>query len=150
MPRGVSGTQLLHLLRKQAENFNVSVEVNEVTALKRTDNAFEATTAGSTESNGVSSAVRAAIVLLATGIADRIRNIPDWLTGVKRGLIRLCPICDVCEAKDQMIAVLSSSAQSGMKHALFLRSYTPNPTLILSEAMLEEAARRKLRRANMM
>ncbi|MEO8992270.1 MAG: hypothetical protein ABI284_08740 [Nitrosospira sp.] len=59
-PEGVSGTQLLHLLRKQAEHFNVSVEVDEVTALKRTDNAFEATTAGSTESNGVSSALRAA------------------------------------------------------------------------------------------
>jgi thioredoxin reductase (NADPH) len=147
-PEGVSGTQLLHLLRKQAEHFNVSVEAGEVTALKRAGNAFEAATAGSAESNGVSPTVRAATVLLATGTADRIRNIPDWVTGVKRGLIRLCPICDAYEAKDQRIAVLSSSAQRGMKHALFLRSYTPNLTLILSEATLEEAERRKLRRAN--
>jgi thioredoxin reductase (NADPH) len=147
-PEGVSGTQLLHLLRKQAEHFDVSVEAGEVTALKRAGDAFEAATSGSAESNGISPAVRAATVLLATGTADRIRNIPDWITGVKRGLIRLCPVCDAYEAKDQRIAVLSSSAQRGTSHALFLRSYTPNLTLILSEAMLEEAERRKLRRAN--
>ena len=44
-PEGVSGRQLLHLLRKQAEHFNVSVETGEVTALKRSGSAFEATTA---------------------------------------------------------------------------------------------------------
>lgn len=146
-PEGVSGRQLLHLLRKQAEHFNVSVETGEVTALKRAGDAFEATTAGGVESIGASSAVRAATVLLATGTADRICNIPDWVTGVKRGLIRLCPICDAYEAKDQRIAVLSSSAQRGTNHALFLHSYTPTLTLILSEATLEEAERRKLRRA---
>lgn len=147
-PEGVSGMQLLHLLRKQAKHFSVSVKTGEVTALKRAGNAFEATTAGNAESNGVSPPVRAATVLLATGTADRIRNIPDWVTGVRRGLIRLCPICDAYEAKDQRIAVLSSSAQRGTNHALFLRSYTPALTLILSEATLEEAERRKLRRAN--
>jgi thioredoxin reductase (NADPH) len=146
-PEGVSGTQLLHLLRKQAEHFSVSVETGEVTALQRVGSAFEATTAGGAESVGTSPVVRATTVLLATGTADRIRNIPDWVNGVKRGLIRLCPICDAYEAKDQRIAVLSSSAQRGTNHALFLRSYTPNLTLILSEATLEEAERRKLRRA---
>jgi thioredoxin reductase (NADPH) len=145
-PEGVSGTQLLHLLRKQAEHFNVSVKTGEVTALKRAGSAFEAATAGGAESIGASPAVRATTVLLATGTADRIRNIPNWVTGVKRGLIRLCPICDAYEAKDQKIAVLSSSAQKGIKHALFLRSYTPTLTLILSEATLDEAERRKLRR----
>jgi thioredoxin reductase (NADPH) len=146
-PEGVSGRQLLRLLRKQAEHFNVSVETGEVTALKRSGSAFEATTAGA-GSDGVSPVVRATTVLLATGTADRIRNIPNWVTGVKRGLIRLCPICDAYEAKDQRIAVLSSSAQRGTNHALFLRSYTRTLTLILSEATLEEAERRKLRRAN--
>jgi thioredoxin reductase (NADPH) len=91
--------------------------------------------------------LRPATILLATGTADRIRHIPNWTTGVKRGLIRLCPICDAYEVKDQEIAVLSSSARRGVNHALFLRTYTNSLTLILSEAILAPAEQRKLRRA---
>ncbi len=64
--------------------------------------------------------------------------------GVKRGLIRLCPICDAYEAKDQDIAVLSSSSRKGVNHTLFLRTYTQALTLILSEAVLIPAERRRL------
>jgi thioredoxin reductase (NADPH) len=147
-PEAVSGKELLRLLRLQAGRFNVRIEKGEVTDLKRIGNGFEATI-DNCAGNGSrpTENLRAATVLLATGTADRIRNIPDWTMGVKRGLIRLCPICDAYEAKDQDIAVLSSSARRGVSHALFLRTYTQALTLILSEATLTAGEQRELRRA---
>ena len=154
-PEGISGKELLRLLRLQASRFKVRIEKGEVTALKRAGTGFEAIITNCVENSSrpqetpetSPKTLRAATILLATGTADRIRKIPDWTTGVKRGLIRLCPICDAYEAKDQAMAVLSSSARRGVNHALFLRSYTSALTLILSEAMLTAVEQRKLCRA---
>jgi len=151
-PEGISGKELLRLLGLQASHFKVSIKKGEVTALKRVGTGFEAIITGCAGNSGKTSRIppetlQAATILLATGTADRIRHIPNWTTGVKRGLIRLCPICDAYEVKDQEIAVLSSSARRGVNHALFLRTYTNSLTLILSEAILAPAEQRKLRRA---
>jgi thioredoxin reductase (NADPH) len=154
-PEGVSGKELLRLLRLQASHFKVRIEKGEVTALKRVGTGFEAIITSCVENSSrlqetpetPPKTLRAATILLATGTADRIRKIPDWTIGVKRGLIRLCPICDAYEAKDQAMAVLSSSARRGVNHALFLRTYTSALTLILSEAILAAPEQRKLHRA---
>ena len=93
-------------------------------------------------------ALRASTVLLATGTADVVRNIPNWTAGVRRGLVRLCPICDAYEARDQAIAVMSVSAKDGVSHALFLQTYSTRITLIyMGEAALPLAERKKLRQA---
>ena len=154
-PEGISGKELLRLLRLQASRFKVRVEKGEVTSLKRAGTGFEAIITNCIENSSKlrgtpptpPKTLRAATILLATGTADRIRKIPDWTMGVKRGLIRLCPICDAYEAKDQAMAVLSSSARRGVNHALFLRTYTSALTLILSEAILAAPEQRKLHRA---
>lgn len=152
-PEGVAGEELLHRLRQQAAKYGVRVETCEITGLRRTGNLFEADAVDSAnapegENNNDIRIRRAATILLAAGTADTIRNIPDWATGVKRGLIRLCPICDGYEITDKKIAVMSSSAKEGVNHAYFLKTYSDAITLIyIAEAPLDKSERDKLRRA---
>lgn len=177
-PFGVSGKELLSRLRHQASNYGVRVIAAEVTSLERMEQAgnavntvqkeqsgradqesleglFEATLDDVGNVSNVSNGdagfqrLRAATVLLATGTADAMPDIPDWEKAVRRGLIRLCPICDGFEVIDKNIAVASKSAASGVNHALFLKTYTQALTLIyLAEAGLTRPDRVKLRRAN--
>jgi thioredoxin reductase (NADPH) len=79
---------------------------------------------------------------------DMLPGIPDWMPAVKWGLIRLCPICDAYEVIDQKVAIVSTSAKSGVSHALFLRTYTQTVTLIyFAEVALTVADERKLDKA---
>jgi thioredoxin reductase (NADPH) len=165
-PLGVSGKELLSRLRQQAANYGVRVIAGEVTSLARMehpgdaakkeqagragqeqlDRNFEATV--SNNGNGEFQHVRAATILLATGTTDAMPDIPDWEKAVRRGLIRLCPICDGFEVIDKNIAVASRSATSGVNHVLFLKTYTQALTLVyLGEAGLTRADRIKLHRA---
>lgn len=150
-PDGVSGKELLRLLRLQARHFGVEVEAGEVSSIKAVKGGFEATVEGCAEPEHSPDKIpltrHAATVVLATGTTDNVRNIPDWTTGVERGLLRLCPICDAYEAADEHIAVLASSSARGVNHALFLRTYTSKLTLILSQAVLTTAEQTKLCRA---
>jgi thioredoxin reductase (NADPH) len=159
-PFGVSGKELLSRLRQQAANYGIRVIAGEVTSLARMEQAengrtdqeslegmFEATV--SNNGKGEFQRLRASHVLLATGTTDAMPDIPDWEKAVKRGVLRLCPICDGFEVIDKNIAVASRSAASGINHALFLKTYTQTLTLIyLGETGLTGRNRVKLRRAN--
>ncbi len=151
-PEGVAGEELLCRLRQQAAHYGVRVETGRITALRRTGNLFEAEAVDGADTPGGEiknvRIHRAATILLAAGTADTMRNIPDWATGVKRGLIRLCPICDGYEITDKKIAVISSSAKEGVNHAYFLKTYSDAITLIyIAEAPLDKSERDKLGRA---
>ena len=151
-PDGVGGEELLARLRCQAAHYNVRIESAEITGLKRERKTFEARGHGAGGQRGFLMddlpALRASTVLLATGTADVVRNIPNWTAGVRRGLVRLCPICDAYEARDQAIAVMSMSAKDGVSHALFLQTYSTRITLIyMGEAALPLAERKKLRQS---
>jgi thioredoxin reductase (NADPH) len=174
-PLGVSGKELLSRLRHQAANYGVRVISGEVTSLARLEQAgnaantaqkeqsrradqesleamFEATlgNVGNVHNGDAGfQRLRAATVLLATGTTDAMPDIPDWEKAVRRGLIRLCPICDGFEVIDKNIAIASKSAESGVNHALFLKTYTQTLTLVyLAKAGLTRLDRVKLRRAN--
>ncbi|PTR16178.1 thioredoxin reductase (NADPH) [Nitrosospira sp. Nsp2] len=149
-PDGVGGDELLERLRCQAAHYEVEIEAAEISALKREGHVFEAMRAG--DGGGFLlhdlPALRASTVLLATGTADVVHNIPNWTAGVRRGLVRLCPICDAYEARDQAIAVMSSSARDGVSHALFLQTYSRKITLIyMGDTTFPPAERKKLRQA---
>ena len=129
--------------------------------LRQVENFFEANvsnSAGSGNSNhrgegggggGGMSIIRAVTILLATGTADSRLDTSDWKMCIRKGLIRLCPICDAYEATDQNIALLSSSPREGVKHALFLRTYSRSVTLIYqAKAELTSAEKRRLRKVN--
>ncbi|ABB74819.1 NAD(P)/FAD-dependent oxidoreductase [Nitrosospira multiformis] len=159
-PMGISGNEFLDRLRLQAAQYGVEVQAGEVLRLRQVENFFEAhvsNSAGSGTSRhrggdgggagGMS--IRAVTILLATGTADSRLDTSDWKTCIRKGLIRLCPICDAYEATDQNIALLSSSPREGVKHALFLRTYSRNVTLIYqAKAELTSAEKRRLRKVN--
>lgn len=154
-PDGISGEQLLNRLRSQAAHYGVKVQTGEVTELKQTKNLFEATISNRDESRnnsnggGSISVIRAITILLATGTADLRLDTKHWKTCIQKGLIRLCPVCDAYEAKDQNIALVSSSPREGVKHALFLRTYSHNVTLIYqAKAELTSAEKRRLHKVN--
>ena len=63
-------------------------------------------------------------------------------------MLRFCPICDGFEAIDTRVAVLGD-IQSGGKKALFLRTYSKNVSLFLTDEKCVDADdRMKLDAAN--
>ena len=105
-PTGISGEELLDLLREQAGRFEVEVIHSRVVSLKRTEEGFSASYAGG--------ATRARKVLLATGIVDRAPAMDDLDQAVSAGSIRYSPVCDGYEATDRR-AVLGSGTDASTK-----------------------------------
>src|SRR4030095_11852712 len=56
-----------------------------------------------------------------------------------RGLIRYCPICDGFEVTDKKIGVIGSDGH-GVAEAVFLRSYSPDVTLIAPDKRMKLSA----------
>jgi thioredoxin reductase (NADPH) len=123
---GISGPDLLKLLRRQAVEFGAQLMGGRVEALEPEDDQLIAVRFG-----GETALARS--VLLATGIIDKDPPLSGIGIAVQKGTLRYCPICDGYEARDQRIGVFGS-AQTGGKKALFLRTYSPSVTLLLTEA----------------
>src|SRR3546814_17649110 len=73
------------------------------------------------------------MVLLATGVVDRQPDnaaLTDLRIATLAGVVRWCPICDGFEVLDQEVGVIAP-ADSGVEHALFLRTYARRLTLIV-------------------
>lgn len=122
-PKGIAGTDLLARLREQALHCNISTIKSEVSHIRRQGDSFIAAL-----DNGHQGTIHARTVLLATGIVDKKPDIPNWKDGVAHGTLRFCPICDAYEAIDRNVAMYAPT-QARVKHALFMRTYTPHLTL---------------------
>lgn len=131
---GIAGVELLRQLRTQAAQYGVAVEPATVHGLQSTDGIFILEVGGEV--------VRARTVILATGVEDlkpRFKVTPDWRAATVAGAIRWCPICDGYEATDKAVALIAT-AHEGLRHALFLRTYTRRLTLFAEDAVLALAA----------
>ena len=122
-PGGIAGTDLLRLMREQAEEFGPPVTAARVESVSREDNLFVARTAAET--------IRARSVLLATGVVNNRPPIDDatHALALHRGLLRYCPICDGYEVTDRKVGVIGTRTH-GFNEAVFLRTYTRDVTLI--------------------
>lgn len=123
-PDGISGKELLRLMREQAQKYGASIETGRVTRLDRIEGGgFCATWGGGS--------LNARTVLLATGVTNRRPPMDEKLhdDALARGLIRYCPICDGFEVTDKAVGVIGSG-RSGVAEAVFLRGYTEDVTLI--------------------
>jgi len=120
-PAGVTGDGLLRRLHEQLKPYDVPVTEGVVETLRRDGDLFVA------ELPGDSLAARA--ILLATGIADAGLLTPNWQAGIHSGALRLCPVCDAYEMIDKRVAVVARS-ENAVDHALFLRTYTADLTLV--------------------
>lgn len=139
-PDGISGKELVGLMREQAQRYGARIERDYVTRLDQTETGFCATWG--------SGSVEAKTVLLATGVKNRRPLMDEDLhdEALTRGLIRYCPICDGYEVTDKKIGVIGSDSH-GVAEAIFLRGFTPDVTLIAPDKALslnrEDRARLK-------
>ena len=130
-PDGIKGTELLLRMREQACKYGAKIETEFVTRLERD------------EENGLFTATwgsgcrQARTVLLATGVTNRRPPMDEELhdDALARGLVRYCPICDGYEVTDKKVGVIGSDSH-GVAEALFIRSYTPDVTLIAPDKAL--------------
>ena len=123
---GIAGPDLLRLLRRQAAHFGARLLNGRVEALSAEAGDLILARYGD-------ESVQARAVILATGIIDNEPPLTGIRIAVKKGTLRYCPICDGFEAADQRIGVFGS-VQSGGPKALFLRTYSADVTLLLTEA----------------
>jgi len=131
-PDGISGKELLERMRAQAQKYGAKIETDRITKLERDEESglFTVTWGSGCE--------QARTVLLATGVTNRRPPIDEDLhwDALERGLIRYCPICDGYEVTDKKVGVIGSDSH-GVAEALFIRSYTPDVTLIAPDKSLE-------------
>jgi thioredoxin reductase (NADPH) len=139
-PDGIPGPELLARMRAAAERHGARVEAGEVRRLERAGDGFAADLGGRT--------VTARRVLLATGVDDVQPELPDLEDAVRRGLVRVCPICDAYEARDRKVAIIGYG-KCRVREALLLRTYTTDLTLLTlgRELELTDDERAELREA---
>lgn len=123
-PAGVGGPVLLDLMRSHARGYGAVLKHGTIDTLRRTpDGLFIAELVGASLS--------ARCVLLASGVVENKPPLAHLADAVKRGLIRICPVCDGYEAIDKCIAVFGCGEHAAAE-ALFLRTYSARITLLLA------------------
>ncbi|MBC8038468.1 MAG: NAD(P)/FAD-dependent oxidoreductase, partial [Rhizobiales bacterium] len=139
-PDGITGAELLARTRAQAERHGVRLAAAEIISLESEAGLLLGKTTGA--------AIRARTVLLATGALNRRPAMPDDVhdEALARGLLRYCPICDGYEVTDRPIAIIGTGVHA-VGEAEFLRSYTPDVTLITPNGAhdLDAAQRSRLK-----
>jgi thioredoxin reductase (NADPH) len=124
-PLGVSGTTLLARLREQAEEHGVVVTPGRIDWLLREAHGHGGSVFVARDAAG--NTWRAATVILATGIVDRLPEVEGGAealaAAIEAGTLRLCAVCDAYEAVDSRIAVLAP-ADEAQRHAAFLRTFS--------------------------
>jgi len=134
-PDGVVGTDLLARIRAQAERFGADIVEGQVEAVTPDGDGFVVSVDGQPH--------RARAVLVATGVVDKVPNLPGVEDAVRRALLRICPICDGFEVTGQTVAVIGDDAL-GAREAVFLTTYTDDITLLhTGEAEALPAAERE-------
>lgn len=134
-PFGISGTELLAKLESQAAQFGVHVVEARVQRIERVPHGFLARAGNQTWS--------ARTLLLATGIVDRLPPVTHIEKGIADAVVRICAVCDGYEAKDHRIVVYGPPANV-IAHASFLRTYSHDVTVVLSESGPMKPADRQL------
>ena len=129
---GINGAELLDRMRRQASKYGAKIETEFVTKLERDSSS------GLFTASWGSGRAKARSVLIATGVTNRRPPMDEDLhdDALARGLVRYCPICDGYEVTDKKVGVIGSD-RHGIAEALFIRSYTPNVTLIAPDKALQ-------------
>jgi thioredoxin reductase (NADPH) len=134
-PEGVSGRTLLELMREQACRYGAEIEHGTIETLSRSsDSDFLAQIPGRQ--------YRTRTVLIATGIVDRTPELAFAADAVKRGLLRLCPICDGYEARGKRLAIIGHG-QHAVTEARFMQTYTRDITVVTMGTPLNSTDRQQ-------
>jgi thioredoxin reductase (NADPH) len=133
-PTGISGLHLLQRLRAQAERAGIVVTAGCVDTIDGAEDDFSVRFGRRV--------LRARRVLLATGMTDHVPLPGLTRRATLRGIVRWCPICDGNEATDRRV-VLLGEVEHGVPHALFLRTWTRELTLVIAPGARLPATRRR-------
>ncbi len=136
---GIAGPALLRRLDAQARLYGAELVTGRVTSLRKEGDTFVVSSSGSD--------VKARFVLLATGLIDRCPRIEGQPADCPSDVIRFCPICDGYEATDLRVGVLGDM-KAGGKKALFLRTYTKDVSLFLTDETEDVDWQERLTKAN--
>lgn len=120
-PDGVTGPGLLARLNDQLSAYDVARFAGLVDRLDLDESGFAA--------GFGPERILWRTVILTTGIADAGMDTLNWTTAVASGALRVCPVCDAYEVTDKRVAVMTRT-DGAVAHALFLRAYTADLTLI--------------------
>ena len=136
---GIAGPELLRRLTAQARQYGAELVSGRVTSLRKEGDTFVASSSGS--------GVNARFILLATGLVDQCPTIEGQPADCPSEVIRFCPICDGYEAIDHRVGVVGD-IKAGGKKALFLRTYTKDVSLFLTDETEDVDWQEKLAKAN--
>lgn len=122
-PEGIPGPDLIARMSKHAAEYGAEIRQAQVLGVGRKADGFTVTT--------VDSAWRARAVIFATGIDLNQVDLSDETheQAIRDAVLRYCPVCDGYEAIDRAIGVIGCDS-NGAAEALFLRTYSPNVTLM--------------------
>jgi len=131
---GIRGEALLRTLRSQAEKYGAKIFTGTVVSLVRRGDSFEA--------EGSMGRIRAARVLLATGITDKCPDIKSPDPEQLKEKVRYCPVCDGFEAIGKKIAVYGP-IDDAVKKGQFLSVYSPSVTLLSNSPLTDDEKLKK-------
>lgn len=146
-PEGISGNDLLRLMREQATRYGATILSGEARDVARRDRDWRVT--------GPGIDLRARTLLFATGVDNIIpEGVSDEVlhSALAAGQLRYCPICDGLEAGGAhggaRIGVIGAKSR-GVAEALFLRTFSNAVSLFTSETYeLHEKDRADLAKAD--
>jgi thioredoxin reductase (NADPH) len=140
-PDGVRGEELLDRMADQACRYGAEIVPAEATRI-------ELDPAGVFRLQTSAGELGARFVLLATGVKDSEPALPNVFDSVKRGLIRICPICDGYEVRGRRVGVIGNG-EKAVNEALFLKLYTDDLTVLHvgEPSALTDADRRRAKQA---
>ncbi len=123
-PKGISGSRMLRRMRDHALRMKVPVHCDRIVSLHRTGDVFHA--------QGNEGVWQARTVLMATGIVDRMPPLQDLHRAIRRGVVRLCPVCDGYEVTGRRIAIYGENYRDLQTHARFLRTFSPYVLIVVN------------------
>ncbi|GAA0244171.1 NAD(P)/FAD-dependent oxidoreductase [Rhodanobacter caeni] len=139
-PFGVAGNALLARYRTHAQQYGATIIQTSIRTLAKRDSAFIASD-GERE-------WRARHAILATGVVDRVPDMPNVEDAIHHGVVRLCAVCDGYEARDEAIGVLAPAADA-LDHAEYLRTFSRRVAALVTDAsgVVDRALRERAERA---
>jgi thioredoxin reductase (NADPH) len=139
-PFGVAGNALLARYRTHAQQYGATIIQTSIRTLAKRDGAFIASD-GERE-------WRARHAILATGVVDRVPDMPNVEDAIHQGVVRLCAVCDGYEARDEAIGVLAPAADA-LDHAEYLRTFSRRVAALVTDAsgVVDRALRERAERA---
>ncbi len=119
-PDGIQGPELMELMRRQAERFDVEFVDDDATAVNFQVRPFEVTAGGQT--------LRAEAVIIATGASTKWLGLPNEQRLIGHG-VSSCAPCDAFFFRGKTVAVVGGG-DSAMEEALVLTKFATRVTVI--------------------